>query len=961
MNPSGSFWLVVFTLILFPFSAPGLVMRENGPEPVIVEIKESLRTSDELDPKLNQLTALHHQNGLQVVKRWAGEKFLVMLSFPAGFTEQRALAVIEKIQRSPAVEKVVAVSAYNLEFKSGDFAREYGPNEAIPDVARRGFDKDRRRRGPAVTSNPEALLKTPHAANRLIVRWKDEHVWKAERTGFVHQMADLHRNNGCRVVAEHRRSDTQLSQVLEFDDPSTLAEKLRKYRDSGLVEYAQPDFVYKLVTIPNDPVYAGAPGPQWSLPIISAPQAWDITTGDHSVIIAVGDSGAPVDGPPAFPSAAPHPDFAENLWDGQNNIPAGEIHNFYGNDNRVVDGFGHGTHVASIIGARGNNSRYMTGVAWDVSLMILKVIGPEGHFSPVAHSPEEGEEAERDAFSSSVSGAISYASAKGATAINLSVIGTYFEEDALGNNRTYMYDLAIADAIAEARDHQGGMLVVAAAGNGQSDNDYNTYRFSPTSIPSDNVISVGATDRDDERPFYSNYGRYRVDLGAPGGLPPVCSTPSTFSTAVLGLWRIFNTNGSVGEGGGGGGDGGGDPPPAASHTGCFGLSGNYAFTAGTSMAAPHVSGAVALVKSEYEWENYHGIRDRILMAVDHVPVSSTDSSPRFEGIFRTKGRLNAFKALHKRTLIRNISTRARVEEGDRVLIGGFVIGGSTTGESLKVAFRGLGPSVGVNAQKLADPAIELYDSSGASRGSNNDWATDPFAAELVGPGYNLQPQFSNEAAMVRTLPPGAYTVVVRASPGTPYGIGLVEIYELSGAMSEKSRLLNLSTRCIVGTDDEAAIAGMIVGEFTPNNEPINGPEIPDRRVLMRGKGPTLPSSITGRLQDPQLDLRDVGGALLDSNDSWTTIDGPLQLRGNGTIERGDALEEELVEANWFSCIDEPVYPEPCHHPGASQRNYTAETVRESALWPTLRPGAYTTVLRGAGGSTGIGLIEFFEY
>jgi hypothetical protein len=87
----------------------------------------------------------------------------------------------------------------------------------------------------------------------------------------------------------------------------------------------------------------------------------------------------------------------------------------------------------------------------------------------------------------------------------------------------------------------------------------------------------------------------------------------------------------------------------------------------------------------------------------------------------------------------------------------------------------------------------------------------------------------------------------------------------------------------------------------------------------------------------------------------------LQLRGNGTIERGDALEEELVEANWFSCIDEPVYPEPCHHPGASQRNYTAETVRESALWPTLRPGAYTTVLRGAGGSTGIGLIEFFEY
>ena len=96
-------------------------MRDNGPEPIFVQIKESLRLSDDLDNRLNQLEAVHHQNGLTAKKWYAGNKLLVMLSFPPGFTEQQALAVIAALQQSPAVEKVVAASAANLEFTTADF------------------------------------------------------------------------------------------------------------------------------------------------------------------------------------------------------------------------------------------------------------------------------------------------------------------------------------------------------------------------------------------------------------------------------------------------------------------------------------------------------------------------------------------------------------------------------------------------------------------------------------------------------------------------------------------------------------------------------------------------------------------------------------------------------------------------------------------------------------------------
>lgn len=843
---------VVLLAAFLPLTASALIMRANGPEPIIVQIKESLRISDDLDTRLNELATARQQNGMGVVKWWAGRRLLVMLSFPSNFTQQQAMRVITKLEQLAAVEKVVPVSGYNLEFKSGDFVRGYEPSDAIPDVARRGFDADRIGKSyPA--PDPLGLARTPHAPNRFIVRWKEELIWKADQTRFSQRLADFHRGSGCRVVNEFRYSPTQLTQVVEFDDPATLADKLKRYMDTGWAVYVQPDYLYQATAVPGDPAYAGYPGPQWSLANISAPQAWDLTIGDPSVILAVGDTGANVN----------HPEFSSNLWWGQTDSSTGN-HNFISNSANVDDDYApyyHGSNVASIIGAQGNNGTAMTGVAWDTSLMILKVVNSSG-----------------GASSSTVATAIGYARQHGATAINLSLgfRSTYCR--AVGQGEYECYDggddPSLLAALKAARDHN--MVVVSAAGNdnglrllngteaGNNDDDINSV--SPTSIPTDNNISVLATDRSDNIAGYSSYGTYRVDLGAPGG---------TSADPIIGLKQTFNGNSFD--------------------------SSNYSFLAGTSMAAPHVTGALGLIKSRFPWEDYRGIRDRILMG--------TDRTGTLEGLCRTNGRLNVYKAMQTRSMLRNLSSRARVEGGDRVLIGGFNIGGSATGGALKVAIRGLGPSVGVTVPRLNNPQIDIYGPNGYHE-ANIDWQQDGNAWDLQANG--LAPSDSREAAMVRWLPQGSYSVIVSSEDGQ-YGVGMFEIYELQGNTNEQSRLLNLSPRCIVGTGEEEPIAGAIIGD--QNN---TGLPKPDRRVLIFGKGPTVP--VAGALQDPQIQVLTTG----DYSNNWGELYGPLQ--------------EELGEAGLLP-IDG----------------------RESALWPTWQPGNYAVKLNGTYGSTGIGLLEIYEY
>ena len=246
------------------------------------------------------------------------------------------------------------------------------------------------------------------------------------------------------------------------------------------VEYAEPNYKVYPTAVPNDPSYSQL----WAMPKISAPAAWDVTTGTSGVIIGVADTGIDTS----------HPDLAPNIWtntgevlgDGIDNDNNGYIDDVNGwdwwnGDNTVFDSgeAGHGTHVAGTIGAAGNNGTGVAGLNWQVKILPLKFIGPEvGYFSGAI-------------------AAIEYAADKGVKVLNLS----------FGSN---FYGQGFSDAIESA-----GILLVASAGNSSANND-NVPHY-PSGFDLGNVISVAATDSSDKLASFSNYGLTEVDLGAPGG------------------------------------------------------------------------------------------------------------------------------------------------------------------------------------------------------------------------------------------------------------------------------------------------------------------------------------------------------------------------------------------------------------------------------------------------------------
>ena len=248
----------------------------------------------------------------------------------------------------------------------------------------------------------------------------------------------------------------------------------------------------------------------------------------------------------------------------------------------------------------------------------------------------------------------------------------------------------------------------------------------------------------------------------------------------------------------------------------------------------------------------------------------------------------------------NISTRMRVETGDNVLIGGFIVTGT---EPKKVILRAIGPSLenaGV-AGALADPTLELFREN-TSLGFNDNWKDAAERAEIE--GSTIAPGNDSESAIVRKLAPGAYTAVMRGK-GDTTGVGLVEVYDLDPGAD--SKLANISTRGSVQTGDNVMIAGTIaVGEAGSS-----------QRVLVRAIGPSLP--VAGGLADPTLQLVNGNGVVVRSNDNWRS-DQEAPIRAS-TIPPRDELEAALVE--------------------------------------TLQPGSYTAIVRGAGGSTGVALVEVY--
>jgi subtilisin family serine protease len=284
------------------------------------------------------------------------------------------------------------------------------------------------------------------------------------------------------------------AEVVKLPEGVDVGEAVEFYMENPQVDYAEPNYIANIdLTFPNDTYFYF----QWSLhnirqtvngvldADIDMPQAWDISTGSRDFIVAVIDTGADLG----------HPDLALNIWVNEEEIQDDGIDNdgngfiddtvgwdFVNQDNIPFDDNLHGTHVSGIIGALGNNGRGVTGVNWEVRIMVLKVCNSVGSCS-----------------FADVADAILYAVNNGAHVMNASLGGTAFSQ-------------TLQDAVKEADKNE--VLLVASAGNSTLDNDL--IPSYPASFHFPNIIAVAASDQDDQFASFSNFGATSVDVVAPG-------------------------------------------------------------------------------------------------------------------------------------------------------------------------------------------------------------------------------------------------------------------------------------------------------------------------------------------------------------------------------------------------------------------------------------------------------------
>ena len=341
-----------------------------------------------------------------------------------------------------------------------------------------------------------------------------------------------------------------LQLFLKTPGKTNVLEAIKELEKRDDILSAEPEYINQidLCAEPNDPRYKS--GEQWNLPHISAPAAWNIEKGSRAVKVGVLDTGV-----------LPHDDLTANVTTGYS-IPPG----WADTDQRT----GHGTRVAGIIGAVGHNKLGISGVCWNVTIVPIKYssFGTGGV---------------------SIGQALEYAANNEIHIVNMS-LGSYSF-----NSNHY-------NAI---RNYSG--LVVASAGNDNNNNDTKPHYPSDYELP--NIISVGASDKDDKRISYgsgndtgSNYGANNVDLFAPSS--------DLLTTGVNG--NDYH---------------------------------HYTTWGGTSMAAPHVTGVAALIRSANSTLSATQVKHLILENVD-VAGAGLKPNSNLAGKCVTGGRLNAYKAVN---------------------------------------------------------------------------------------------------------------------------------------------------------------------------------------------------------------------------------------------------------------------------------------------------------------------------
>lgn len=399
-----------------------------------------------------------------------------------------------------------------------------------------------------------------YSTNQIIIKFKS--LPAARQINSIQE--EIKNSLNASVLKTTEITGAQLWKIEDF----SVEEAIAKYSNDPNIEYIEPNYRVSAVgTIPNDPNFnqlwgLNNTGQTGGIPDvdIDAPEAWDIETGSKSkILVGVIDTGVDYN----------HPDLAANIWtnpgeiagngiDDDENGYVDDIHgyDFYNNDGDPFDDNSHGTHVSGTIAAVGDNKIGVTGINWNAKIVGLKFLGQDGY---------------GDIFAGIQ--AIDYATKIGVQLTNNSWAGGGYSQ-------------ALYDAIKTAGD--AGQLFIAAASNEGSNNDI--YPAYPASYDLDNIISVAATDHNDQLAGFSNYGLETVDLGAPG--------VNIYSTVPGDSYAAFN---------------------------------------GTSMATPHVAGVASLLWSQDPDRTPQQVKNRILASVD--PITALD------GKTVSGGRLNAFRAL----------------------------------------------------------------------------------------------------------------------------------------------------------------------------------------------------------------------------------------------------------------------------------------------------------------------------
>ena len=291
-------------------------------------------------------------------------------------------------------------------------------------------------------------------------------------------------------------------QLVTFESATSAGLSFEDLRKSPDIEYVAPNSKFQLQSLPNDysPELWGLHNDGQENGVagadIDAERGWSVRTNAEDIIVAVIDSGIDYT----------HPDLAENMWTNPGEIPGNNIdddgngfvddvhgYDFADKDGNPMDANSHGTHVAGIIGASGDNNTGVTGVAWRTKLMAVKVFADESNF----------------AYTSDIVKGILYAADMGAKVSNNSY-GAVFTDSVAES----IFNRPVADAIGYAND--AGMLFVAAAGNNGLNSDTSMEVTSPATIDHPNVISVAANTRSDKRASFSNHGETGADIAAPG-------------------------------------------------------------------------------------------------------------------------------------------------------------------------------------------------------------------------------------------------------------------------------------------------------------------------------------------------------------------------------------------------------------------------------------------------------------